>query len=74
MIILRRSPTRFDQSGNVPFARMIAQAQPAHAKTPVKRPRAAAQRAPIVFAHFKLVRHFGFDSQTLLCQWNSPLL
>jgi len=44
------------------LARMIAQAQPAHAKAPKKGARPAAERAAIVFSHFELIRSFRFDS------------
>jgi len=56
----------------MPFARMIAQAQPAHTKAPVKRPRPTAQRAAIVLPNFELIRPLGFNSQASLGQWSSP--
>jgi hypothetical protein len=65
-------PTGLDQSGNMALAGVIAQAQAAHAKTAVKGPRPAAQRAAIVFPHFEFIRSFSFDSQTGLGQWRSP--
>jgi hypothetical protein len=53
------------------FARVVPKTQPAHAKTPVKRARAAAQRAAVVFADFEFVRQFGLYAQTLLSQSSS---
>jgi len=36
----------------MPFARMIAQTQPAHAKASKKRPRPTAQWTTVIFPHF----------------------
>lgn len=55
------------------LARVIAQTEPAHAKTPIKSPRPTTQRAAIVFAHFEFIRPFGLDAKTCLGQWDSPL-
>jgi hypothetical protein len=56
------------------FARVIAQAKPAHAKTPEKTPRPAAQRTAMVLSHLKFIRPFSLDSKTGLGQWKSPSL
>jgi hypothetical protein len=56
------------------FARVIAQAKPAHAETPEKSPRPAAKRTAMVLPHFELIRPFSLDSKTGLGQWKSPSL
>jgi len=56
----------------MPFAGVIAQAQPAHAKTAVKSPCPAAKRATVILAHFELIRPFSFDAKTGLGQFISP--
>ena len=48
---------------------VVAQAQPAHAKAPVKSPRPAAQRTAIILPHLELVRPLGLDPKTCLGQW-----
>jgi hypothetical protein len=54
--ILRDLPARLDESWHMPFARVISQAKPAHAKTPIKSPRPAAKRATVIFPHFEFIR------------------
>src|SRR5918996_3168962 len=54
------------------FARVIAEAKPAHTKAPIKGPRAATKRTAIVFAHLELIGSFRFNPKTLLSQWRSP--
>jgi hypothetical protein len=50
------------------FARVIAQAKPAHAEAAKKSPRATAQGTAIVLANFELVGPFGLDAKTRLGQ------
>src|SRR5260221_9971253 len=57
------SPARLGQARNHAFARQVAQAEPAHAKTAVKGARPAAQRAAVVTAHFEFRRPNRFDAQ-----------
>ena len=71
-ILLSVLPAGLDQSRNVPFASMVSKTKPAHSKSAVERPRSSAERATVVLPNFKFIRSFGFDSQTLLSQWNSP--
>jgi hypothetical protein len=58
----------------MPLARVIAQAQPAHAKAAVKRPRPPAQGTAIIFPHLEFIRPFRLNSKTFLGQWISPSL
>lgn len=48
---------------------MVAQAQPAHAKAPVKGPGPAAKWTAVILPHFELVRPLGLDPKTCLGQW-----
>lgn len=54
------------------FARVIAEAKPAHTKAPIKGARAATKRTAIIFAHLELIGSFRFNPKTLLSQWKSP--
>src|SRR3989442_2004205 len=48
------SPARFGEAGDLPLAREVAQAQPAHAEAAVEGARAPAQRTAIVGPHLEL--------------------
>src|SRR5690242_13130840 len=58
------SPTRLDETGDLPLARQIAQAEPAHAELAVERPRPAAQRTAVVLPDAELLTARRFHSET----------
>jgi len=44
------------------FACVIPQAKPAHAKSPVKSPGPAAERAAVILSYFEFIGPFRLDS------------
>jgi len=56
------SPTRLDETRDLPLAREIAQAEPAHPEFAIERPRSPAQRTAIVLPHAELLAPRRFHS------------
>src|SRR5689334_19964052 len=56
-------PTRLREAGDLPLARQVAQAEPAHAEPPEERARPPAERAAVVRADLELRRPRGLHHQ-----------
>src|SRR5437764_12986712 len=69
-VIMRRSPARFGQAGDLSLAAEVPETQPTHPEAPVERPRAPAERAAVVRADLELRRPRGLHHQASLCHFD----